>query len=363
MTPRTALAGLAAGTALLLAGCGGSDDPKPSTAAAPTKEAAQLAAVKDYLLEHTERLVQDTTALQENAAKYDALAKAAGYDYAKLLETKRDEVAALVKEGQGTFAKANPAYEQMEGVVAGVPSLADFDVIIDAGSDKSDPENAVPFSIETEDGRTFEQPGNFNFLVETALFGTEPKWAAKGVEPDLDGDGKVAFGEAMPDAQFYAAATRDFAATAKELDAAARKYQPTLQDAMTALVVMTPTMSEYFEAWGNSRFVAGEKSKEKAFVVASRLQDISDILGGLEVVYDEVEPSIAKVDAAQAKQTGTDLSALRAFADDLKKAEDGGKRFTAQDADTLGGQAQDRAEAIAGQVSQAAGRLNVTLED
>ena len=44
---------------------------------------------------------------------------------------------------------------------------------------------------------------------------------------------------------------------------------------------MTPTMSEYFEAWKNSRFVAGEKASEKAFVAASRLQDITDILGGL----------------------------------------------------------------------------------
>ena len=50
---------------------------------------------------------------------------------------------------QAGFTKANPAYEEMEGVVAGVPSLADYDVIIDAGADASDPENAVPFSIET----------------------------------------------------------------------------------------------------------------------------------------------------------------------------------------------------------------------
>ena len=98
----------------------------------------------------------------------------------------------------------------MEGVVAGVPSLADFDVIIDAGGDASDPENAVPFSIKTPAGRTFKQPGNFNFLIETSLFGTEPKFAAKGVKPDLDGDGKVEFGEALPDADFFVAAARDF---------------------------------------------------------------------------------------------------------------------------------------------------------
>ena len=75
-------------------------------------------------------------------------------------------------------------------------------MIIDAGGDASDPENAVPFSIKTPAGRTFKQPGNFFSLIETSLFGTEPKFAAKGVKPDLDGDGKVEFGEALPDADF-----------------------------------------------------------------------------------------------------------------------------------------------------------------
>jgi hypothetical protein len=251
----------------------------------------------------------------------------------------------------------------MEGVVAGVPSLADFDVIIDAGADKSDPENAVPFSIETPAGKTYAQPGNFMFLTETALWGTEPQFAAKGVKPDLDGDGKVTFGEALPDADFLVAAARDFAANATELDAAAREWVPTPQDAFTALVVMTPTMSEYFAAWKSSRFVAGEKAQETAFVAASRLQDIADILGGLVLVYDSVEPTIAEDDPQQAQQTGSDLQDLERFAADLRDEEAAGRRFTAREADTLGSEAQDRAEAIAGQVSQAAGRLNITLEN
>ncbi len=362
---KTPLVAFTAGAALFFAAGCGDDDQKDTaaTGATASSEAKQLAAVKSYLTKHTAQLVENTAALRANAAEYDALAKSVDYDYAKLVASKGPEVAKLTKQGQELFAAANPAYEQMEGVVAGVPSLADYDVSIDAGSDGSDPENAVPFSIKTADGRTFEQPGNFNYLVETTVFGTDAKFQAKGVKADLDGDGKVEFGESVPDARFYAATTRDFETTAKELDADAKAYEPTLQDAMTALVVMTPTMSEYFEAWKNSRFVAGTKSKEKAFVVASRLRDISDILGGLVVVYDQVEPSITKVDSAQAKQTGTDLVALRDFAAELKAAEDGGKKFTAQDADTLGGQAQDRAEAIAGQVSQAAGRLNITLEN
>ena len=100
------------------------------------------------------------------------------------------------------------------------------------------------------------------FLAETSAYGTEPRFAAKGVKADLDGDGKVEFGEAMPDADFYVAAMRDFERNAKELDAAARAYKPTEADALTALVVMTPTMSEYFEAWKNSRFVSGEGHRE-----------------------------------------------------------------------------------------------------
>ena len=43
--------------------------------------------------------------------------------------------------------------------------------------------------------------------------------------------------------------------------------------------------------------------------------------------------------------------------------EEGGKKFTASDADTLGTEAQRNAEAIAGQVSQAAGQLGLKLED
>src|SRR3954471_15501943 len=226
------LAGLAAVAAL--AGCGG-DDAETTTQKAPAV-ATDLTAVKDYLLDHTSRLQGDTAKLATQAATYYQLAKSENFDYGKLLQTHRSEVADQVKAMQDTYIDANPAYEEMEGVVAGVPELADYDVIIDAGSDKSDPENAVPFSVKTPAGKTFEQPGNFFFLVETALWGTEPKFAAQGVKPDLDDNGKVEFGEAVPDADFLVAATKDFASNAKELDASAKEWEPTEQDAFTALV-------------------------------------------------------------------------------------------------------------------------------
>jgi hypothetical protein len=364
-SPRRAFAAaLALSAALAVSACGSDEtDTDASTTATTAAASVDLAPVKQYLLDHTERLQGNTAALQRDAEAYYELAEQADFDYAALLADRRAEVARLVHKLQQDFHAANPAYEEMEGVVAGVPELADYDVIIDAGGDASDPENAVPFSIETPAGKTFEQPGNFNFLVETAVYGTEPKFQAKGVKADLDGDGKVAFGEAVPDGDFLVATAREFNRTAGELDAAAREWTPEPQDVFTALVVMTPTMSEYFESWKNSRFVAGDKATEKAFVTSSRLGDIGDILGGLVLVYDSVQPQIAEVDAEQAKQTGTSLRQLHAFAQKLEREEANGRKFTARDADTLGGDAQDRAEAIAGQISQAAGQLNITLEN
>jgi hypothetical protein len=360
---RVALAASVVALAAGVGACGGDEEPQADATATPAAaSAADLGAIKTYLLDHTQRLQTDVAAIKANAEAYYALAEDNDFDYQAMLEGNRAQVTKLVKDGQEAMQTANPSYEEMEGVVAGVPSLADYDVQIDAGSDGSDPESAVSFTLETPGGKTYKQPGNFFALIETSIFGTEPKWAAKDVEPDLDGDGKVEFGEALPDADFYVTAARDFEAKAKELDGDAKAWDPTLQDAMTAVVVMTPTMSEYFEAWKNSRFIAGSKATEKGFVGASRLQDIEDILSGLVLVYDNIQPSIAEADKAQAAQTGQSLKALRDFAGRLREEEASGKRFTASDADTLGGEAQSQAEAIAGQVSQAAGTLDIQLE-
>jgi hypothetical protein len=346
-------------TALALAGCGSAEKPQvPKATPAP-----ELGAIKDYLLEHTTALKTSVGRLQSDVQRYYDLAKSEQFDYARLLRDKRAQTAASITAIQGAHIQANPDYEQMEGVVAGVPSLADYDVILDAGADKSDPQNAVPFSLTAPSGRRFEQPGNFFALIETSAFGTEPKFTVAGVRPDLDGDGKVSFPEALPDADFLLAAANGFVKYADELDAAARQWQPTLEDAFTAVVVMTPTMSEYFEAWKNSRFVAGAKAQEKGFVATSRLSDIRDILGGLVLIYDSISPSVAKVDRAQSQQTKTQLADLHQLAERLLDEEQAGKRFSAGDADTLGSDAQRRAEAIAGQVSQSAGRLNLKLED
>ena len=347
--------------AIVATGCGGDDDDETTSAAADGS--ANLTAVKDYLTDHSARLAEQTATLRELGEEYHELAEAAGFDYQRLLSENREGVQRILEESKATFTEANPAYEEMEGIVAGVPRLAQYDVDIDAGADVSDPENAVSFSLQLPNGETLKQPGNLFFVTETSLYGTNPDFLAKGVKSDVDGDGSVEFGEGLPDANVYVAAVREFERQATSLDADAQEFEPTPSDAFTAITVMTPTMSEYFEAWKNSRFIAGAKASEQGFVAASRLQDIADILEGLVLTYDQVEPLIAGENPAQAQQTKSELVGLLSYVERLRDQEAGGKKFNAEEADTLGAEAQRQAEAIAGQVTQAAAKLNIEIQE
>ncbi len=290
------------------AGCGDSDDGSETTAAAGS---AQLVPVKDYLTDHSAELVTQTERLQQLSDEYYALAESVDFDYDRLLEEHGDEVEQILSESKQAFVAANPAYEEMEGIVAGVPRLAHYDVDIDAGSDASTPEDAVSFTLTTPQGEKLKQPGNLFFLTETALYGTNPELQAEGTEPDVDGDGKVEFGEGLPDADVYKATLDEFLAQAESLDEDAQEFEPTPSDALTSIVVMTPTMSEYFEAWKNSRFIAGEGAEELGFVATSRLSDIADILGGILVTYDGMrvddrrrEPAAGEADPQGAAEPG-----------------------------------------------------------
>ena len=307
---RTLLLAAALAAATLLAGCGSSEPDEPAAKQTPAAAGEDLAAIKAYLLDHTAALVDSTGALASQGAAYRELAEGADFDYAALLDERRADVRSAVEDMQATWREANPRYEEMEGVVAGVPELSEFDVIIDAGADASDPENAVPFDVEAPGRQGARAARQLLLPTETSLFGTNPDFQARGVEPDLDGDGKAGFGEAVPDADAVLAFTRDFAAQAKALDKAARAWEPERADALQALVTMTPTMSEYFGQWKSSRFIAGAKADEQSFAAASRLQDIEDILAGLVTIYDNVRPAIAEVDPAQAEQTGRELKGL-----------------------------------------------------
>jgi hypothetical protein len=346
---------------LFLSACGA-----PATALPPaTPEAAQadLSGIKTYLLDKGAGLKASTAEVKAASDAYYELAKAAGFDYAALWAGQADPVKQTIEDARAAWMKASPLYEQMEGIVAGTPSLADFDVILDAGtSADEDPDGAVPFDLTLPDGRVLPKPGNLFGVTESTLWGTFDAFTAD-VEADWDGDGAIEFGEALPDANVLKAAADALDSYTAEMVEAAGAWQPTESDAFTALVVMVPTMSEYFNSWKNSRFVLGDASTRRDFVAISRLSDIQNILGSLEVVYDGVKPMAEAADAAQAVQIEQGLVDLKTFVSDVYTKEQNGQQFSPEEADLLGAEAQNRATAIAGQVAQLAAKLNVKIEE
>jgi len=327
------------------------------------QDAADLSAVKTYLLTNVDALQENSIRLAEAAQAYYDLAEAAGFDYAALWSAQRIETTSALLSAKDAWLIASPLYEQVEGVVAGVPSLSEFDVILDAGaSGAEDPEGGVPFNIDLPDGRVLERPGNLFGILEGTLWGTREDYSS-GVWGDLNLNSAQDFGELLPDANVLLGAAQLMSNYTDELVTASNAWEPTTEDAFTALVVMVPTMSEYFGSWRDSRFIMGDASTQSDFVVISRLSDIGDILGGLVIVYDGVSPLVSGVDAAQNDQIRQDLVDLQAYVSDLYTQELGGRVFKPEEADLFGSEAQDRAQAITGQIAQVAALLNIALPE
>jgi hypothetical protein len=350
--------------ALALAACAPAAPAATPQATSPLAGQADLSGIKTYLMGKLVELKTNTGALKDVSVRYYDMAKAADFDYAALWGQRPEEAKAAVEAARAAWIASSPLYEQMEGIVAGTPSLAEYDVILDAGaSGAEDPDNAVPFDLSLPDGRALPKPGNLFGVTESTLWGTFAEFTAQGVQPDFNGNGQIEFGEALPEANVLKAGTEALDRYVGELQAAAQAWEPTEADAFTALVVMVPTMSEYFASWKSSRFVAGEASAQRDFVAISRLSDIQDILGSLQVVHQNVSPLIKTIDPAQAEQIGQGLADLKAFVADVYAKEKSGQRFTAEEADLLGAEAQNRATAITGQIAQVAAQLNIKIEE
>jgi hypothetical protein len=352
----------------LLVACGG-DDPDPTPTPQPTATtvpaaAADLAGVKSFALEHANTMKTATAAYAVAASEYYDLLEAAQFDYQAAYDANPEQIAALLATAKEQWIVASTNYEIDEGIVAGVPSLAYYDVWIDAGpTGEEDPAEALDWQLTLPNGEVMDKPGNFfHHLTEPAVWGTDDAFVA--LEVDLDGNGTVELGEVMPEANVFTAAATGLDSATAEMIAAIEAWQPTLEDIFTALTTMIPTMNEYFEQWKLSTFVAGEEGAEEvAFVGLSRLFDINGILSGLNVAYGLTSPVVQAQDGALDGQITAGFTDLVAYVSDLYEQESSGARFSAEEADLFGTEAQNRATALAGQVAQAAALLGITLAE
>jgi hypothetical protein len=165
----------------LLAACAA---PAPSAPAptnalagvAPAVSSIDLSGIKSYLLDKSGQLKAATAALKATADQSYDLAKASNFDYAAMFAANKEQTVKLVEDARAQWTTASPLYEQMEGIVAGTPSLAEFDVILDAGASKEeDPQDPAPVDVTLPDGRVLEKPGNLFGVNESTLWGTFDK--------------------------------------------------------------------------------------------------------------------------------------------------------------------------------------------
>ncbi|MBZ9750133.1 EfeM/EfeO family lipoprotein [Deinococcus sp. HMF7604] len=322
-----------------------------------TAAAADLSGVKTYLSGKIGTQLAGTQALSQAADRYYALAKAANFNYKTL--TGNTQARAALQAARAAWQKASPAYEDIEGIVAGVDVLGEFDVILDAGT--SEGEDAVPFDLKLPSGKVLQKPGNLFGVNEGALWGTVPTFSS-GVKADVNGNGKADFGDLLPDANVLKAAANLLNSESGRLQKAAAAWTPTREDVFGALVGNVPTVGPvFFEDWKSSPFVLGARSQRQDFVVISRLSDLRGNVSSWQAMYRGLSPDVKAKSAALDGQILTGLNDLAALVDKLV-AREKTRRYTPEQAEQLQREAQNRATAITGRITQAAALVGVKLQ-
>ncbi len=352
---------------LILAACAPQAAPTVDSASTePAAAQADLSAVKAYAVDQASRMQEATASLRAGAEKYYAAIAQIKADhpdanpYEYLWANHPEAAKALIEKMRADWLEAHTHYELNEGIIAGVPALAYYDGWLDAGAPASEDPEAIQWTLKLADGTTLESPGNFfHTLTEPILYGTVEKYV--GLAVDLNGDGSIGLSEALPEAEILLAAAQGLDIASQQTLDAVNAWQPTLEDAFMAMVTMIPTMNEYFEQWKLSSFVTGEGSTETSFIAASRLLDVTGILSGLDLTYDNIRPVVAKADANLDAQIDAGFTDLVTYVNDLFDKEKAGTVFTPEEADAFGTEAQDKATALAALTAQAAQKANVQL--
>jgi hypothetical protein len=319
-------------------------------------QAQNPSVVKTYLLERLEVQISAATNLKSAAQRYYDLAQVKNFAYGSI-----SPVAArnALNDARAAWRTASPAYESVEGIVAGVEMLASFDLNLDAGSSAKDGGDAVvEFDLRLPNGKILPKPGNIFGVLESTLWGTETSYSS-GNTFDVDNNGKIDFGDHLPEAGVLLSAATKLEELSLQLRQTAQKWQPTNKDVFGALIANVPTASSVFiERWKTSRFVLGEKSTQKDFNVISSLNDLVQNVASWQQLYKGVTVAVRGKNATLDKQINTGLSSLKTWAERLEQQEKT-RRFSPEQAQIIGKEGDNRATAIVGRIAQAAALLGI----
>ena len=237
------------------------------------------ASVKGYLISKLEKMDAASEDFVKNSEAYAALVAANGGSVEAAYKADPKKVERLVTKLQENYkAMDSFGYETVEGIVAGVPSLSAYDTYLDAGVPESEgPENVAPVVLDLGNGKKIDKQGClFTYIIEPMLWSGDKRW----VTP-VDGGQK-----SLPRPEVLTAAAKDVNKKLGELLADAKSWNASVSDCFGAMVVMTPTLSDYFEDWKESRYA---KEKSGRFQAVSRVSDMRGIMGSCQVMYEAVE--------------------------------------------------------------------------
>lgn len=322
-------------------------------------EAEGLAQVKGFTLEHNAGLVSEAQRLRDVVEDYAGIIEAHGGDYAAAWAAEGRVLSQSVDAIRSAWLAASSEYETIEGIVAGIPSLAHYDLILDAGNPGTEAEDVAEYDLTLPDGTILERPGSlFHSITEPLFWGTDTEHARQ--EVDLNDDGKAGAGEVLFDANLALGAAGGLVEWSTKLEADMTAWVPNRNDAFAAVVTMTPTVGDYFGEWRESQFLGGAG---EAFVARSRLVDVVGIMSGCQRMYvSAISPVVASDDPALDASITAAYQELLALVSETRAREEAGDVFSAEEADALGREAQDIAERIVAQVLQAAARHGVELD-
>ncbi len=323
---------------------------------------ANLGVVKNYLLIQLGVQKAGSSSLKMAAQRYYDLAKNTNFDYNKLASNK-NAVQNALKDARDGWRKASPVYESVEGIVAGVEMLSIFDVNLDAGMSKTEGgDSIVTFDLKLPNGKTLEKPGNLFGVTEGALWASEKAFSSS-VKFDVDGDGKIGFGDALPDANILKAAADKLDGMTAELISTSKTWTPTLENVFGALTANVPTAAPVFiDRWKTSRFVLGDAATRRDFNAISSLDDLNQNIASWLTLYRGLVPAVTAKNASLNKQIQDGLNSLKAWVSKLESQEKT-RRFSPEQAELILKESDNRATAITGKIVQAAALLGVKVSN
>lgn len=314
--------------------------------------------VKQFTVEHSRALSAQAGLVEQALSTYAGTIEAHKGDYAAAWAANGPELSRQVANVRDLWLETSNRYETIEGIVAGIPEMAKYDLILDAGNPGTESEDVAEYDLTLPDGTVLPRPGNlFHGITEPLFWGMSESGIR--LPADLDGDGKIVRGEMLFDANLGLGAARALAFWAAALEADMTSWKPNRADAFTSVAVMTPTVGDYFGEWKESQFISGEIG---AFVARSRLVDVIGIMSGCRKMYAEaISPVVAASDGDLDSRITASFEELLGLVEDTYAREQAGAEFGVEEADALGNEAQDIADRIVAMVLQAAAKNGVEI--